>query len=287
MDASDSSTTWDAFISYASEDRESVAQPLAEALRKIGLKIWFDQTELRVGDSLRERIDAGLANSRYGIVVLSPSFFAKHYPVRELNGLAQREVEGQKVILPIWNNIGVADVRKFSLPLADRIAISWGIGLDEVVARLFEVVGSHLVQDFTEVKKGIQHLAAISGGVELVRILQGAYAQSIVNDEFETTDDLNTVGDFLQVLEDWTDAIDEAGAGERAKLALELTTQIRELETGGWKVFGGQVSGELGRGLKGEWPIACVAVVRANATHVVRSNRQFMVLRNDPSRAVI
>jgi TIR domain len=47
--------TWDAFISHASEDYESVVLPLADALRKSGLIIWLDQTELRIGDSLREK----------------------------------------------------------------------------------------------------------------------------------------------------------------------------------------------------------------------------------------
>jgi hypothetical protein len=38
-------------------------------------------------------------------VVLSPAFFRKHWPQAELDALAQREVEGQKVILPVWYNV--------------------------------------------------------------------------------------------------------------------------------------------------------------------------------------
>src|SRR5690348_8755799 len=138
---------WDAFISYASEDRAEVAQPLAEALTQLGLTIWFDRTELRVGDSLRERIDSGLAQSRYGIVILSPAFFSKHYPVRELNGLAQREVEGEKILLPVWYNVSAADVRRFSPPLADRIAAQWSDGLEKVVEALFVVIGAHIIDE--------------------------------------------------------------------------------------------------------------------------------------------
>lgn len=74
------SAAWDAFISYASEDRDAVAKPLAELLTRFGLRVWYDQYELRVGDSLRERIDDGLARARHGIVVLSKCFFGKHYP---------------------------------------------------------------------------------------------------------------------------------------------------------------------------------------------------------------
>jgi hypothetical protein len=99
MEDTSPNSRWDAFVSYASEDRVDVAQPVADALASLGLRVWFDQTELRIGDSLRERIDDGLARSSFGIVILSPAFFQQHYPTRELNGLAQREIEGERVIL--------------------------------------------------------------------------------------------------------------------------------------------------------------------------------------------
>jgi hypothetical protein len=72
--------TWDTFISHASEDRESVVIPLAATLGKAGLTIWLDQTELRIGDSLREKTDEGLAQSRFGIVILSKSFLSNGWP---------------------------------------------------------------------------------------------------------------------------------------------------------------------------------------------------------------
>ena len=94
---------WDVFISHASEDKEAVAIPLADALKKAGIKVWLDQQELRIGDSLREKIDEGLAKSRFGVVILSPNFLAKSWPRKELNGLMAIEEDGQKVILPVMN----------------------------------------------------------------------------------------------------------------------------------------------------------------------------------------
>lgn len=88
--------SWDVFISHASEDKETVVLPLCAALRRAGLKIWLDRQELHLGDSLREKIDEGLANSRFGVVVLSPSFMAKGWPRRELNGLMAIEESGEK-----------------------------------------------------------------------------------------------------------------------------------------------------------------------------------------------
>ena len=70
----------DVFVYYASEDREAVVGPLAAMLSELGLRVWYDQMELRVGDSLRRKIDDGLTRCRFGVVILSESFFGKHYP---------------------------------------------------------------------------------------------------------------------------------------------------------------------------------------------------------------
>jgi TIR domain len=115
---------YDAFISHASEDKQDIVRPLANLLGKMGFRIWYDEFELRVGDSLRQSIDRGLVNSRYGIVVLSAAFFAKNWPQYELNGLTAREMEGHKVILPVWHKIAKADVLRFSPTLADKVAVS-------------------------------------------------------------------------------------------------------------------------------------------------------------------
>lgn len=95
---------------------------------------------LRIGDSLRQAIDKGLSKSRFGIVVLSPNFFRKKWPQRELDGLVQREVLGQKVILPIWHNVSHEDVSKYSLPLADKVAGSTSSGISQLAAQLIRAM---------------------------------------------------------------------------------------------------------------------------------------------------
>jgi hypothetical protein len=132
---------WDVFISHASEDKEAIATPLAEALRANGLRVWYDDFSLRLGVSLRESIDRGLARSRYGVVILSGHFFSKHWPTQELNGLATREVDSQKVILPVWHGVGFTEVRGYSVTLADRLAVQTKDGLAHVVEKIMAVVG--------------------------------------------------------------------------------------------------------------------------------------------------
>ncbi len=86
---------WDVFISYAGEDRDSLVEPLAAALGAAGLKVWYAPFVLRLGDNLRQKIDEGLRESSHGGVVLSPHFFERGWPKWELDGLVQRQVDGE------------------------------------------------------------------------------------------------------------------------------------------------------------------------------------------------
>jgi pyrimidine deaminase RibD-like protein len=136
------SERWDFFISHASEDKEAIARPLADALRKDGWLVWYDDFSLRLGDSFRESIDRSLAASRFGIVILSPRFLGKHWPQQELNGLATREVNGEKVILPVWHEVGFEEMREYSPTLADRVAVSTHNGLEQVVERILHTASA-------------------------------------------------------------------------------------------------------------------------------------------------
>jgi HEAT repeat protein len=134
---------WDVFLSYARKDERVVARPLAELLRKRGLRVWIDAAELNLGDSLRAKIDEGLAKSRFGVVILSAAFFSKHWPLRELNGLAARESDGRKVILPVWHGVDHATVASQSPTLADRLAADTRNGLDLVATDIARAIAAN------------------------------------------------------------------------------------------------------------------------------------------------
>lgn len=131
---------WDVFISHASEDKEKVAAPLADRLREAGMRVWLDEHELLLGDSLRRKIDEGLANSKWGIVVLSPHFFQKEWPQSELDALLSREMQGQRVLLPVWHDITAEAICKYSPLIAARLAVKTENGLDAVVAAILKAV---------------------------------------------------------------------------------------------------------------------------------------------------
>lgn len=135
--------TFDVFISHASEDKAEVVRPLAEALREGGLSVWYDEFELRIGDSLRRKIDRGLARSRFGVVVLSQAFFGRGWPEYELDGLVTRAVSGEQILLPIWHNVTKREVIGYSPSLADRLARSTATHtVEDIAAEIIEVVGA-------------------------------------------------------------------------------------------------------------------------------------------------
>jgi hypothetical protein len=134
-------TRYDVFISHASEDKAAIAGPLYEALTALGLTVWFDEAVLELGDSLRRKIDEGLAKSLFGVVILSPSFFSKEWPRRELDGLVARETaSGEKALLPVWHEVSGTDVASYSPTLADRLAIKSSLGAAAVAERIKQVV---------------------------------------------------------------------------------------------------------------------------------------------------
>lgn len=133
---------YDLFVSYAREDKE-VVQALSEILISRGLRVWLDKFELKLGDDLLEKIDEGLRESTYGLVLLSPDFFKKKWTVRELTALVSKENSREKAILPIRHNISCEEVAVHSPILSGRVSASIkDDGLDQIAEKILKVAGS-------------------------------------------------------------------------------------------------------------------------------------------------
>lgn len=133
-------TSYDVFISHASEDKSEVARPLSEFLRSLGVDVWYDEFTLDMGDSLSRSIDKGLAASRFGVVILSPSFFSKGWPQHELAGLVSKEVAYGKTILPVWHKVVADDIRQVSPTLADKVAVATdALSIEQIGLRIVKV----------------------------------------------------------------------------------------------------------------------------------------------------
>ncbi|MFG2364418.1 toll/interleukin-1 receptor domain-containing protein [Streptomyces mirabilis] len=129
------SARYDLFISHASEDKEEFVRPLATSLMQLGVKTWYDEHSLTIGDSLSASIDKGLQESNYGLIVLSPSFLSKPWPEYEFRSLITLETGDRKRILPVWYHVNRKEIMRFSPHLADRYAFD-ATGKDPLLAAL-------------------------------------------------------------------------------------------------------------------------------------------------------
>ncbi|MCL2190231.1 MAG: DUF1883 domain-containing protein [Defluviitaleaceae bacterium] len=139
-----SHNVYDVFISHASEDKDEIVRPLAIELANCGLSVWYDEFEMKIGDSLRRKIDKGLANSKFGIVVISRFFIKKGWTNYELDGLITRTVSGEQILLPVWHNITKNEVVEYSPSLADKVARNTAnYTIKEIAREIAEVINRY------------------------------------------------------------------------------------------------------------------------------------------------
>lgn len=189
---------WDVFICHASQDKNSVARPLAARLAEAGLSVWLDENEISIGDSLRRSIEQGIQGCRFSVVILSPSFFSKDWAQRELSAFLALESGERKVLLPILHGIEVPEVTRRAPLLADRFALSTSEGLTHVARKLIEAVrrspppapveentDSHPPDDFTSLES--DRLLGTRIGTYLLRERIGAGGSGVVFRASSTT----------------------------------------------------------------------------------------------------
>jgi hypothetical protein len=128
-----------AFICHDSRDKERIARPIAEGLSRLACPVWYDEFSLDVGDHLRESIERGLKEAKKCILVLSPKFLANSgWTKVEFNSIFSRElIQRRNIILPVWAGVTTKGVLAYSPSLANRVAVNWRLGVDEVVRRLY------------------------------------------------------------------------------------------------------------------------------------------------------
>jgi hypothetical protein len=130
------------FLSHASEDKDEIARPLKDALEARGVSVWFDEINIKVGQSIRQEIEAGIAACRFGVVIISLHFFSKQWTNAELDALFGKKMDsGENLVLPVWHHISKDEVNSWSPLLAGIRALNSSImTIDEMADALAEVV---------------------------------------------------------------------------------------------------------------------------------------------------
>lgn len=175
---------WDIFISHASEDKDRLVRPLATELSRLGLRVWYDEFSLKVGDSLSASIDKGLAESDAGVLIVSHSFIRKPWPKRELAGLIAGHMGRGQLILPVWFDVSNEELLAFSPPLADAIAlVAADLDIAELALKILERVRPELHMAFQ--RRLAYYKAVAAGKMEVVNASDLKPGGPIRHDSFD------------------------------------------------------------------------------------------------------
>jgi len=125
---------WDFFISHASTDKDDVARPLAEALRDLGQRVWYDEFTIRLGDDLSRVINYGTQSSLFGVLVISKAFFGRRWTETEAEGLQNRR------IFVVLHGVDVEELAAFHPEMANRLTISTDAGAAHIAEALVKSI---------------------------------------------------------------------------------------------------------------------------------------------------
>lgn len=123
----------DVFLCHAWDDRQGVAKELHDLLEAAGVKVWFSEKDLALGVPMMRAIDKGLANSRIGLVLVTPALLNR----LPKEGVADKELSALLAgnqLVPIVHNTTYEALRNVSPLLASRSGLDTGEDTLAVVA---------------------------------------------------------------------------------------------------------------------------------------------------------
>jgi hypothetical protein len=130
----------DIFLCHAWDDRKYAAKELHDLLESQGISVWFSEKDVTLGSSLLREIDKGLAKSRVGVVLVTPSFLTRI----KGEGIADKELSAllaRDLLVPIVHNTTFEDLREVSPLLGSRSGLSTLEGsMTDIAAKLSELV---------------------------------------------------------------------------------------------------------------------------------------------------
>lgn len=132
----------DVFLCHAWDDRKSEAKELHDLLESKGVTVWFSEKDVLLGSSLLREIDKGLAKSRVGIVLVTPSFLKRV----QGEGIADKELSAllaRDLLIPIVHNTTFEDLREVSPLLGSRSGLNTiDDSMEDVASKIAELVAA-------------------------------------------------------------------------------------------------------------------------------------------------
>ncbi|MGE7811746.1 TIR domain-containing protein [Lysinibacillus capsici] len=133
---------YDVFLSHSSLDKDIFVSEFSEKLSKKGLKVFEDVKVFKIGQSQTDMMNMGILNSRFVVIFLSKNFIESGWSQYEFKSFLNREINEKRVIiLPIWHEVSVDEVRQYNPYIVDKYAFNTSKQtLDEMVNQIHQVV---------------------------------------------------------------------------------------------------------------------------------------------------
>lgn len=130
----------DVFLCHAWDDRQGPAKELHDSLVAAGVKVWFSEKDLGLGVPMMRAIDKGLANSRIGLVLVTPALLAR-LPKESVADKELSALLAGNQLVPIVHNTTYEALRNVSPLLASRSGLDTAEdSMAVVAAKIAELV---------------------------------------------------------------------------------------------------------------------------------------------------
>lgn len=130
----------DIFLCHAWDDRHTSAKELYDLLISKGVSVWFSEKDVSLGEPLMRAIDKGLANSRIGLVLVTPAFLTR----LPKEGIADKELSAllhRNQLVPIVHKTTYESLREVSPLLGSRSGLDTAEdSMADIAAKLAELV---------------------------------------------------------------------------------------------------------------------------------------------------
>ncbi|WP_053388461.1 TIR domain-containing anti-phage reverse transcriptase [Pseudomonas sp. 10-1B] len=133
---------YDVFLCHASEDKETIVEPLYNELKKLGVHAFYDTKVIAWGDSLIETINKGLIKSKYVVAIMTENSVIKAWPQKEINAVLNGDISGgTKRLLPLIHG-DKEKILSSNYLMSDKLYVEWKENPEEIAKKIKDLLAS-------------------------------------------------------------------------------------------------------------------------------------------------
>lgn len=118
-----------------------------------------------------------------------------------------------------------------------------------------------------------KYLQRITSGKEIFKIVEGSETFQFDHDELSSKEEVEIVGEFLDIAKDWGDIGPDLEPSSRVEISYRLTNLLKELDDLGFWVFGFREKQILvANGQEIDWSMGILHIIRKSSSQIFKIN---------------